>query len=84
MFDAGSPAAHAVVMHCDKDGHWLGAEKITDPGHLAELVAVRDRVDAAAVTLNEYLGEQSLTDAVGRPLRGLLDKGLGATARPGA
>jgi hypothetical protein len=57
LFDAGTPHAFAVVMHYDDDGHWLGADKVTDSERLAELDDIRRRVNEHAVPLNVYLAE---------------------------
>lgn len=58
LFDAetaSAPGALAVVMLYDDRGRWRGSEKVTDRGRLRELTAVRARVDAVSVPLNEYL-----------------------------
>jgi hypothetical protein len=55
LFDADLADPVAVVMDYDAEGRWLGAEKVTAHGAIADLIAVRDRVDAAAVSLNEFL-----------------------------
>nr|WP_232660763.1 DUF6879 family protein [Pseudonocardia sp. TRM90224] len=55
LFDAGQADAVAVVMEYDAERRWLGAEKATAHDAVAELLALRDRVDAATVSLNEFL-----------------------------
>ncbi len=55
LFDADLPDPVAVVMDYDAAGRWLGAEKLTVHAAIADLIAVRDRVDAAAVSLNEFV-----------------------------
>lgn len=58
LFDAetaSAPGALAVVMLYDELGCWVGSEKVTDQVRIAQMVAVRARVDAASVPLNDYL-----------------------------
>lgn len=55
LFDAGLDEEHAVVMHYDEVGHWLGADLTTDPSVLTELAERRAAADAVSVPLNEFL-----------------------------
>lgn len=59
LFDVDTPHVLALVMHYDPTGQWLGAEKVADRARVADLVAVRARVDAASVPLNDYLAGRS-------------------------
>jgi hypothetical protein len=53
--DSSTRTPYAVVMAYDERGCWLGSEKVTDGARVAELIAVRARVDAVSIPLNEYL-----------------------------
>jgi hypothetical protein len=57
LFDTGTQNARAVLMRYDDEGHWLGADLITEPDELATLNERRERVLEGAVPLNQYLAE---------------------------
>lgn len=55
LLDGGTDSARAVVMRYDDDGHWLGADLVTDTAELVVLEERRQAVQAIAVPLNEFL-----------------------------
>lgn len=55
LFDEGEPDAHAVVMSYDGQGHWLGAELVTDRSKVRALADQLHIVAANAAPLNEFL-----------------------------
>lgn len=55
LFDAGTPSARGVVMHYSDDFRWLGADVVTDPMALTELLWRRDYAVARSEPLNEFL-----------------------------
>lgn len=57
LFDARTPAAHAVLMRYHPDGSLRGRELVDDPATLAVLTARVERVATAAVPLNVFLAD---------------------------
>jgi hypothetical protein len=57
LFDGGTPAARAALMHYTRDGKFQGFDLIEDRDELAKLQQVRTKAVAHAVPLNAFLAE---------------------------
>jgi len=57
LFDAGLPTEHAVLMHYDADGRWLGADPVVEASELATLRNRQAAADAVSVPFNEFLAQ---------------------------
>lgn len=55
LFDATDQDGFAVLMHYDSEGHWEGAEVVTDRGVIIGMMAELDLAARAAVPLNDFL-----------------------------
>lgn len=55
LLDDGQPSESAWAMKYDDEGHWLGADLVTEPHTIATFRRWRDAALAAAVPLNDYL-----------------------------
>lgn len=55
LFDAGTPAARAVLMRYDEQGHWLGADFVDDPAAVEDCHHRLADAEARGVDLNEFL-----------------------------
>ena len=55
LFDDETPSEFAIMMSYDEDGHWLGAERTSDPDTLMQCKQIKALALDHAVPLNAYL-----------------------------
>jgi hypothetical protein len=55
LFDEGLPSEFAILMGYDDEGHWLGAERTSDPAELEKCRRAKAFALDYSVPLNSYL-----------------------------
>lgn len=62
LCDAGTDSPYAVDMHYDSEGHWVGADLVTDPDRLGARRAAADLSWSAGAPLNHFLAALTRLD----------------------